>query len=63
VEHPTAARATDGSIWKYVTAAGDDDPPRFVQVGLPIPGSSPVSSRFGEALPLPISEVQPHEET
>ena len=51
VEHPTAARATDGSIWKYVTAAGDDDPPRFVRVGLPIPGSSPVSPRFGEALP------------
>ena len=63
VEHPTAARATDGAIWKYVTAAGDDDAPRFVQVGLPIPGSSPVSPRFGEALPLPISEVQPHEET
>ena len=48
VDHPTGARAADGAFWKYVTVA-DADGPRFVQVGLPIADSSPVSPRFGEA--------------
>ena len=50
VEHPTGAREVDGAIWKYVTVAGGDTS-RFVQVGLPIADGSPVSPRFGEALP------------
>ena len=50
VEHPTGARAADGAMWKYVTGANADTA-RFVQVGLPIADSSPVSPRFGEARP------------
>ena len=50
VEHPTGPRAADGAMWKYVTVA-DADGPRFVQVGLPIAESSPVSPRFGESRP------------
>ena len=50
VEHPVAGRAADGAIWKYVSVANADTP-RFVQVGLPIADSSPVSPRFGEKLP------------
>ena len=50
VEHPTVARAADGAMWKYVTVASAA-PPRLVQVGLPIDDSSPVSPRFGDALP------------
>ena len=50
VEHPAGARAADGAICKYVTVAGAAAP-RFVQVGLPIDDSSPVSPRFGDALP------------
>ena len=50
VEHPTGARAADGTMWKYVTGAGADRS-RVVQVGLPIADSSPVSPRFGDALP------------
>ena len=49
VEHPTQARASDGAMWKYVSAASADTP-RFVQVGLPIADGSPVSPRFGEKL-------------
>ncbi len=45
VDHPTAPRASDGTIYKYVTVASAKSP-RFVQVGLPIEGSSPVSPRF-----------------
>ena len=45
VDHPTAPRASDGTIYKYVTVAGANSP-RFVQVGLPIEGSSPVFPRF-----------------
>ena len=47
VEHPTVERTADGANWKYVSVA-DADTPRFVQVGLPIADSSPVSPRFGE---------------
>ena len=50
VEHPAGARAADGAICKYVTVAGAAAP-RLVQVGLPIDDSSPVSPRFGDALP------------
>ena len=50
VEHPVAERAADGAIWKYVSVATADTP-RFVQVGLPIADSSPVSPRFGERFP------------
>ncbi|MCY4120190.1 MAG: hypothetical protein OXG72_04640 [Acidobacteria bacterium] len=50
VEHPVAERAPAGAIWKYVSVANADTT-RFVQVGLPIADSSPVSSRFGEKLP------------
>lgn len=50
VEPPVAERAADGAIWKYVSVANADTP-RFVQVGLPIADSSPVSPRFGERLP------------
>ena len=50
VDHPTGPRAADGAFWKYVTVA-DANGPRFVQVGLPIAESSPVSPRFGEARP------------
>ena len=45
MDHPTAARASDGAMYKYVTVAAADSP-RLVQVGLPIPDSSPVSPRF-----------------
>ena len=45
VDHPTAPRASDGTIYKYVTVASTNSP-RFVQVGLPIEGSSLVSPRF-----------------
>ena len=45
LDHPTAPRASDGAMYKYVTAAAADSP-RLVQVGLPIPDSSPVSPRF-----------------
>ena len=46
VEHPVTKRAADGAISKYVSVA-DADTPRFVQVGLQIADSSPVSPRFG----------------
>ena len=45
LDHPTAPRASDGAMYKYVTVAAADSP-RIVQVGLPIPDSSPVSVRF-----------------
>ena len=39
VEHPTASRASDGALYKYVTVAtGDAD--RRVQVGIPIESAS-----------------------
>lgn len=50
VEHPTVARAADGAFWKHVTVASADLS-RFVQVGLPVADSSPISPRFGEARP------------
>ena len=50
VEHPTAARAIDGAIRKYVTVARADRS-RFVQVGLPVADNSPASPRFGATLP------------
>ena len=50
VEHLVAERAANGAIWKYVSVANADTP-RFVQVGLQIADSSPVSPRFGEKLP------------
>ena len=37
-EHPTAARGSDGAVYKYVTIAGHDSP-RLVQVGVPIESS------------------------
>ena len=37
-EHPTAPRASDGAVYKYVTIAGYDSP-RLVQVGVPIESS------------------------
>ena len=43
VEHATGPRAADDVFWKYVTAGGGGL--RFVQVGLPIDDSSPVSPR------------------
>ncbi len=49
VEHSTGSRAVDGVFWKYVTVASGDVS-RFVQVGLPMADSSPVSPRFGDAL-------------
>ena len=45
LDHPTAPRASDGAMYKYVTTAAADSP-RLVQVGLPIPDSSPVSPDF-----------------
>ena len=50
LDHPVAERASDGAIWKYASVASVGTP-RFVQVGLPIADSSPVSPRFGEELP------------
>ena len=38
-EHPTAPRASDGAVYKYVTIAGHDSP-RLVQVGVPIESSA-----------------------
>ena len=49
MDHPTAPRAIDGAMYKYVTAAAAGSP-RIVRVGLPIPASSPVSPRFDGAL-------------
>ena len=45
LDHPTAPRASDGAMYKYVTAAAAGSP-RIVQVGQSIPDSSPVSPRF-----------------
>ncbi len=45
VDRQTAPRASDGAMYKYV-ATGGGGSPRLVQVGLPIPDSSPVSPRF-----------------
>ena len=45
LDHPTAPRASDSAMYKYVTLAAADSP-RLVQVGQPIPDSSPVSPRF-----------------
>ena len=45
VEHPIAPRASDGALYKYVTAAGARSD-RFVRVGLPIDDGSLVSPRF-----------------
>ena len=39
VEHPTAPRASDGAVYKYVTVAGGD-PSRLVQIGIPIESSA-----------------------
>ena len=39
VEHPSAPRASDGEVFKYVTVAGRDAP-QFVQIGIPIEGSA-----------------------
>ena len=50
VNHPAAARAVDGAMYKYATVVSPAAP-RFVQVGWPIDDSSPVSPRFGESLP------------
>ena len=50
VDHPTAARAADGAMYKYATVVSPAAP-RFSQVGWPIDDSSPVSPRFGESLP------------
>ncbi len=48
-DHPTARRRYDGAVYKYVTAAATGSP-RIVQVGQPIPDTSPVSPRFDDAL-------------
>ncbi len=45
MDHPTAPRASDGTLYKYVTVASANSP-RLVQVGLPIEDSSLVSPRF-----------------
>ena len=45
VEHPIAPRASDGALYKYVTAAGEGSD-RVVRVGLPIDDGSLVSPRF-----------------
>ena len=50
VNHPTAARAADGALYKYATVVSPAAP-RFAQVGWPIDDGSPVSPRFGESLP------------
>ena len=42
VDHPTVPCVSDGTLYKYVTVASAKSP-RFVQVGLAIEGSSPVS--------------------
>ena len=39
VEHPSAPRASDGAVFKYVTIAGRDAP-QYVQIGIPIEGSA-----------------------
>ncbi len=39
VQHPTAPRVSDGTVYKYVTVASADSP-RVVQVGIPIESSS-----------------------
>ncbi len=48
VEHPVAPRASDGALYKYVTAAGAQSG-RVVRVGLPIDDASLVSPRFRAA--------------
>ena len=45
LDSPTAPRPSDGAMYKYV-ATGAADSPRLVQVGQPIPDSSPVSPRY-----------------
>ena len=45
LDPPTAPRASDGALYKYVTAAVEGSP-RIVQIGLPIPDSSPVSPGY-----------------
>ena len=47
-EHPVAPRASDGALYKYVTAAGTGSN-RVVRVGLPIDDGSLVSPRFDVA--------------
>ena len=47
-EHPVAPRASDGALYKYVTAAGTGSD-RVVRVGLPIDDGSLVSPRFDVA--------------
>ena len=42
VDHPTVPCVSDGTLYKYVTVTSAKSP-RFVQVGLAIGGSSPVS--------------------
>ena len=63
VVYDTAPRASDGAVYKYVTVASANSP-RWVQVGLPIASSSPVSlgsppSAVGSADP----EVEPEGRT
>ena len=50
VEHPIAPRASDGTLYKYVTAAGSRSD-RVVRVGLPIDDRSLVSP--GSSRPVP----------
>lgn len=45
VEHPVVPRASDGALWKYVAVAGAD-PPRVVQVGLPIDEGTLIAPGF-----------------
>ncbi len=59
VVHDTAPRVSDGAVYKYVTVASANSP-RWMQVGLPIESSSPLSlgsppSAVGSADP----EVEP----
>ena len=48
LDRPTAPRASDGAMYKYVATAAVGSP-RIAQVGLPVADSSPVSPRFDGA--------------
>ena len=48
LDRPTAPRASDGAMYKYVATAAAGSP-RIAQVGLPVADSSPVSPRFDGA--------------
>ena len=45
LDRPTAPRASDGAMYKYVATAAAGSP-RIAQAGLPVADSSPVSPRF-----------------